>query len=276
MSDHQPDWPQWARITRPAPATVARFAGPVRLGLLLATAFTVVTFVVRLAVVFGVETGGVVGVDHGIYQQAAQRWLGGGFFYYPEQVAGPYEIIQGHVLYPPYALPWLVPGAYLPDVLWWGIPLIVIPAVVVHHRPPLWSWPLIGMLTSMFPSVEIIASGNPGIWIAMFVAIGTIWRPAFALVLLKPSLFLFALPGIRSRGWWIIAISLAIVSLVLLPLTFDYVHVVLNAHGPNASIFYSLRDVPLMLVPLVAWAGARRPVSHAPDSSLATPHAQGA
>jgi len=93
------------------------------------------------------------------------------------------------------------PGAHLPDLLWWGIPLVVVASVVVHHRPPLWAWPMIGLCVATFWSVEIIASGNPGLWIAMFVAIGTVWRPAFALVLLKQSLFLFALPGIRSRGW---------------------------------------------------------------------------
>ncbi len=183
---------------------------------------------------------------------------GDGFFYYPEQITGPYEIVQGHVLYPPAALAWLVPAAYLPDLLWWGIPLAVIAGVVAHHRPPVWAWPFIGLWVATFCSVGIIASGNPGLWIAMFVAIGTVWRPAFALVLLKPSLFLFALPGIRSRGWWVIAAGIAAVSLVLLPMSLDYVHVVLNARGANASILYSIRGtVPLVLVPLIAWATGR-------------------
>ncbi len=214
---------------------------------------TAAAFFVRLWIELHIGPGGVVGVDRGIYRDAALRWVGGGFFYYPEQVAGPYEIVQGHVLYPPFALAWLVPGAYLPDLLWWGIPLVVIAAVVIHHRPPLWAWPMIGLCAATFPSVEIIASGNPGLWIAMFVAIGTLWRPAFALVLLKPSLFVFALPGIQSRGWWVIAAVLAVLSLALLPMSLGYVHVVLNARGGNASILYSLRDVPLMLVPLIAW-----------------------
>ena len=247
------------------PEVPARFRGPVRFGLVLFTIATAVAFFVRLWIELHVGPGGVVGVDRGIYRDAALRWVGGGFFYYPEQVNGPYEIVQGHVLYPPFALAWLVPGAYLPDPLWWGIPPVVIAAVVVHHRPPIWAWPLIGLCAATFPSVEIIASGNPGLWIAMFVAIGTVWRPAFALVLLKPSLFLFALPGIRSRGWWVIAAVLAILSLALLPMSLDYVQVVLNARGGNASIFYSLRDVPLMLVPLIAWATARAGASSSPE-----------
>ena len=265
------NWPEWGRNARPSPATSAQFAGPVRLGLVLFTAATAVAFVVRLWIVFAVETGSVVGVDHGIYQQAAQRWFGGGFFYYPEQLSGPYEIVQGHILYPPVALAWLVPAAYLPDLLWWGIPLVAIAVIVVYHRPPVWAWPLIGLCVATFWSVEIIASGNPGIWIAMFVAVGTVWRPAFALVLLKPSLFVFALPGIRSRGWWVIAAALAVISVMLLPMSLDYVEVVLNTRGANASLLYSIRDVPLMLVPLIAWVAGRHWGSRSPESSLRAP-----
>lgn len=253
------------------PEVPARFAGPVRLGLVLFTIATAVSFFVRLWIVFGVGTGGVVGVDRGIYREAALRWVGDGRFYYPEQISGPYELVQGHVLYPPYALAWLVPAAYLPDLLWWGIPLVVIAAIVVHHRPSIWALPLIGLCAATFSSVEIIASGNPGLWIAMFAAIGTVWRPAFAFVLLKPSLFVFALPGIRSRGWWVIAAGLAVLSLVLLPMSLDYFHVVLNARGGNASILYSIRDVPLMLIPLIAWvaggAGASPPPTALPPVS---------
>jgi hypothetical protein len=235
----------------------------------LVTITTAVAFVARLWIVFAVETGGVVGVDRGIYRDAAQRWATGGFFYYPEQMSGPYEIVQGHILYPPAALAWLVPSAYLPDLLWWGVPIVVIAGIVIYHRPRVWAWPLIGLCVATFSSVEIIASGNPGLWIAMFVAVGTVWRPAFALVLLKPSLFLFALPGIRSRGWWVIAAGLAVVSILLLPMSLDYVQVVLNARGANASILYSIRDVPLMLVPLIAWvAGTFSPLPALPLSSL--------
>jgi len=244
---------QWGWPRHRLPAIPPKFEKPVRLGLMLFTLLTAAVFVVRLQMVFAVADGGVVGVDRGIYQEAVLRWVGGGFFYYPEQVAGPYEILQGHILYPPMALIWLVPGAYLPNVLWWGIPIVTTSAIVVRHRPAAWAWPLIGLCACTFSSVEIIASGNPGIWISMFVAIGTLWRPAFALVLLKPSLFLFALPGIRSRGWWAIATALAIGSLVLLPMSVDYLHVIVNARGPNATILYSLRDVPLMLIPIVAW-----------------------
>jgi hypothetical protein len=195
----------------------------------------------------------VVGLDRGIYHDAALRWLAGGFWFYPEQLAGPYEIIQGHILYPPAALPWLVPGAFLPDLLWWGIPLAGTAAIVVWHRPAAWSWPLMAGCLAYWWSAEIIASGNPTIWIMLFAALGTRWRPAFALVLLKPSLFPFAFLGVRSRGWWLAVAAIAAVSLALLPMWLDYLRVLVNARGPLASIWYSARDVPLVAIPLLAW-----------------------
>jgi hypothetical protein len=231
----------------------------VRLGLALFAGLTAIAFAWRLWVVLSVGDGSVVGVDRGIYREAALRWAGGGFWYYPEQVAGPYTIIQGHVLYPPTALPWLVQAAHLPDVLWWGVPICVIAGIVWHHRPAIWAWPLMGLCVSTFWSVEIIASGNPGLWIAMFVALGTVWRPAFALVVLKPSLAPFALLGVRSRAWWLLLAAVVLVSLALLPMWIDYLGVLLNGRGPLAVAWYSIRDVPLLCVPLVAWVSGARP-----------------
>lgn len=243
-----------------APSRLGRWARPVRLGLALFAALTAIAFTWRLWVVLSVGAGSVVGVDRGIYKEAALRWAGGGFWFYAEQLAGPYTIIQGHVLYPPTALPWLVPAAYLPDALWWGLPICVIAGIVWHHRPAIWAWPVMGLCLSTFWSVEIIASGNPGLWIAMFAALGTVRRPAFALVLLKPSLAPFALLGARSRGWWVLLAAFVAVSLASLPMWIDYVHVLLNGRGPLAVVWYSIRDVPLVSVPLVAWAARARPI----------------
>ena len=60
-----------------------------------------------------------VGVDRAQYHDAAVRMLSEGTWYVPEQVQGAYEIGKGHVFYPPIALFWLVPAAFLPDALWW-------------------------------------------------------------------------------------------------------------------------------------------------------------
>jgi hypothetical protein len=254
-----------------APSRLGRWAHPVRLGLALFTALTAIAFFWRLWVVLSVGEGSVVGVDRGIYREAVLRWAGGGFWYYPEQVAGPYTIIQGHVLYPPTSLVWLAPAAFLPDALWWGLPICVIAGIVWHHRPAIWAWPVMGLCLSTFWSVEIIASGNPGLWIAMFAALGTVWRPAFALVLLKPSLTPIALLGARSRGWWALLAALVLVSLALLPMWVDYLHVLLNGRGPLAVAWYSIRDVPLVAVPLVAWAARARPAGIDATGSGAIP-----
>jgi hypothetical protein len=200
----------------------------------------------------------LVGIDRGIYREAALRWLGGRWWFYPEQVAGPYEILTGHVLYPPAALIWFAPAALLPDLLWWVIPIGVTIAIVARHRPAPWTWPVMAACLAYGWTAQIIISGNPSLWIMASVAVGTIWRPAFALVLLKPSLFPLALIGVRSRGWWGVAATLVAVSLVLLPLTIEYAHVLLNARGPIASVLYSIRDIPLVAIPLIAWAGRQR------------------
>lgn len=254
-----------------APARLGRWARPVRLGLALFAVLTVIAFAGRVWIVLSVGTGSVVGVDRGIYREAALRWANGGSWYYPEQMAGPYTIVQGHVLYPPTALPWLVPAAHLPDALWWGLPICVIATIVWHHRPAIWAWPVMGLCLSTFWSVEIIASGNPGLWIAMFAALGTVWRPAFALVLLKPSLAPFALLGVRSRGWWVLVAALALVSLVFLLMWIDYVRVLLNSRGPTAVAWYSIRDVPLLAIPLVAWAASTRRVGAEAGAPVAAP-----
>jgi hypothetical protein len=201
----------------------------------------------------------VAGVDRALYRDAALRWLDDGLWYRAEQVAGPYEIVMGHILYPPTALVlWFVPAAFLPDALWWAIPLTVTAAVIWQHRPAPWSWPLMAACLAFPWSAVLVASGNPTIWIAMFIAVGTLWRPAFALVLLKPSLFPFAFLGMRSRGWWFAVAGIAVLSLAMLPMWVDYIRVLVNARGSMASIWYSARDVPLLVMPLVAWAASRR------------------
>jgi hypothetical protein len=128
-----------------------------------------------------------------------------------------------------------------------------------------------GLCLSTFWSVEIIASGNPGLWIAMFAALGTVWRPAFALVLLKPSLAPFALFGVRSRGWWVLLAAVVLVSLAFLPMWIDYLHVLLNGRGPLAVAWYSIRDVPLVAIPLVAWAASTRRVGVEASAPGGTP-----
>ena len=108
-------------------------------------------------------------------------------------------------------------------------------------------------------------SGNPDLWLAAALAVSVYWNPAAAFVLLKPSVFPFALIGWRRREWWAIAGIFAVVSLLLLPQTLDWLSVVQNGQGGlRSGLIYSYQDVPLLIVPLLAWAGSSRAGSLGP------------
>jgi hypothetical protein len=241
-------------LSLPGPDAAARIGLRVAFGALL-------VWVIGLALAFAVtpNIGPAAGTgDHATYMAATQRWLAGGSFYQPYQLTGPYLVDKVEILYPPTILPLLVVFSFLPTALWWIVPLAIIGAVVLHWRPTLLGWT--GILACMaIPSTfGAIAYGNPEMWIAAFVALGTVYGWPAVLVALKPTLAPFMLLGIRRRSWWLAAGLLALVSVAFLPLWFDYLRVVLNARGPLVSLFYSLHDVPLLLIPLVAWRATAR------------------
>ena len=235
---------------------VTRWGRPVALGL---SVLGLVVFAFWFALLLAhADYRWVVGIDRAIYRDAALRWLGGGAWYLPDQLAGPYPILVGHVLYPPVALLWFIPAAFLPDLLWWAIPIGTVAWVVARHRPALWAWPVMAACLAYNWTPQIIVAGNPSMWIAAAIAAGTLGRPAFAFVLLKPSLFPLALLGVRSRGWWISVVAVTALSLLTLPMMLDYLRALLNARGPLATILYSARDLPMLAIPLIAWAGRGR------------------
>lgn len=198
------------------------------------------------------------GMDSRTYLDATRRWLGGGPFYLPTQLAGPYQIEYGVVLYPPVALLLFVPFAFLPAVLWSAIPAAIMAAVIWHHRPSAWACTIILACLALSPETQTLYwFGTPTIWMGAFLALSTIWGWPGVLVMLKPAIFPFALLGIRDRRWWVAAGVLTIVSLVFLPMWFDWFHVLLNARGPRANVLYAIGDVPPLAMPLVAWAGRR-------------------
>jgi hypothetical protein len=202
-----------------------------------------------------------IGGDYTIYMDAARRWLAGGSFFAPYQFAGPYELVAPAVLYPPTILALLVPFTLLPAVLWWVIPIGLIAGIVVSWQPARWAWPLIVLCLLWGQTGAILVNGTPTLWIAAFVALGTRWPLASALVMLKPSVFPFALTGLRDRRWWLVGIALAALSLPLLPLWEQWIAVLRNGTGERASVLYSLADAPLLALPLIArWATtAKRP-----------------
>ena len=198
----------------------------------------------------------VWGCDLTLYQQAVRSWFGGAAPYAHYQLAGPYVVETGAILYPPITLVLLAPSLLLPLPFWLLAPLVITGAVIYRLRPQPWAMLAIGFCFLYRPSYELIMAGNPVIWLMAALATAIHWRPAAALVLLKPSLFPFALVGIRSRGWWLIVGLFALVSLALLPQTLDWLTAVINGRGPRSGLLYSYHDVPLLSVPYIAWLGS--------------------
>lgn len=227
-----------------------------------------------LAVVIGVLAGiefvvigakvvnltGALGVDFHQYQDHARRWLAGDGFYLPAQLSGPYSVWDLlPPLYPPTFLLLIVPFLWLPEILWWAIPAVVVVYCLVRLRPAWWSWPLLAACVIWPRTLEIIWYGNPAWWVAAAVAAGTIWPWAAPFALLKPTLAPLALVNVNHRSWWGGLGAFVLLSVLFGSMWFDYAAAIRNA--TDLGLTYSLRDVPLVLVPVIAWWARDR--SHA-------------
>ena len=193
---------------------------------------------------------GYGGIDYTLYMEATRRWLAGGSFFQPYQLEGAYAIQMGDVLYPPNALPLFVAFTVLPAVLWWAIPLGTTAAAIWRMRPAPVAWPFMALCVFWPPMVARTVAGNPVMWVMAAVALGFVVRWAFVGVLLKPSLFPFALLGIRSRGWWIALALWVVVSIPFGAMWLDWVQAVTNSTG--GGLLYSMQDVPILLLPVIA------------------------
>jgi hypothetical protein len=208
------------------------------------------------------------GFDFHLNVEAGRRLLETGTPYLPFQLAGPFVIGDGAILYPPTAFFLLVPFLWLPAVLWWAIPIAGLAYGLWWHRPPVWAWVVIVSLLALPKTLNVYVFGNPSMWIAAAVAAGTVWRWPFVFAFFKPTFIPIALLGVRGRRWWVGVVVIGAASLVFLPVWFDWFTVVRNS---DVSPLYNLPTVPLMLTPLVAWAtGRARPdwlarLSHATD-----------
>jgi len=219
--------------------------------------FLYVASVVQVAFVFAPVIGHPIpfGGDLDIYLRATQRFLEGGSFYPLEQLAGPYQIATGVILYPPTTIPLFAAFTVLPGVLWWAIPVAITAFVVARFRPSALGWAIIAVSLTYANSIGLLVHGNPAMWAAAAIALATRQRWVAAFVLLKPSLAPLAAIGIRDPRWWVVVGVCAIASLAFLPLWNDYLVALTNLRG--VGIDYSLGDVPLVVVPLVAWATRR-------------------
>ena len=206
-----------------------------------------------------------VGSDYNLYMDATRRWLGGGAFYLPVQLAGQYSDAIRPILYPPQALALFVPFTLLPEALWFGIPIGLTCWSIAWHRPTAWGWAAILAIVAAVPLLFLpYVAGTPTIWIVAFFALGTRWPVAAAFVLLKPTLAPFAFIGIHDRRFWGVAAILLALGVASLPMTLDWVTVVTNLGGQNAGVLHSAENLPLLAVVLIAWLTGR----HAPDWTM--------
>jgi hypothetical protein len=197
-----------------------------------------------------------IGVDYHLYMETATRWLAGGPYFQADQLAGPYPISAGDILYPPVALLLFVPFSFLPGVLWWALPATAIAWCLRCLRPARVVWPLL-VACAVWPTTPLkVLTGNPVIWAVAALALGVVYAWPSVLVLIKPSLFPFALFGARRRRWWLALGIFVAVSLPFGSLWIDWFHSMLNSQG--GGIAYSSLEIPMLAFPIIAWLGRRR------------------
>ncbi len=194
--------------------------------------------------------------DLNIYTQATERLFSGGSWYLDRQLGGPYPILGGDVLYPPVTALFFAFWLVLPFPIYLATPIVVTAWLIRSWAPSVWTWPMIA-LGIVWPFTLLkTTSGNPNVWVMMVIALGLRYRWPGALILLKPSFFPFLLIGIRTRGWWIAAALIAGLSLLFLAPTLAYPRVILDSRGDG--LLYSLIDLPIVAIPVVAWLGRTR------------------
>jgi hypothetical protein len=196
---------------------------------------------------------GQIGVDYRLYMDTATRWLNGGPYFQPYQLAGPYQISAGDILYPPVALLLFIPSTFLPAILWWLIPAAAVAWCLARLRPRPIVWPWL-MACAAWPTMPLkIVTGNPVIWAVAALALGVVYAWPSVLVLIKPSLFPFALFGAWRRRWWVGLAAFVVISLPFGSLWIDWLHSILNSQG--GGLAYSSLEIPMLAFPLVAWLG---------------------
>ena len=201
--------------------------------------------------------GRFYGQDLMMYLQAADRWLHGGDFYHAYQLAGPYGVAFGDVLYPPFSLALFIPFTVIPVPFWWAIPVALVGSSIWRLRPA--PWALLAIVACLWwpDTMFRIILGNPVLWVVAFLALGTT-RPFFSpFALVKFTLAPAALLNVRKPAWWVGLAVLGVVSLLFLPLWPNYVTALANLRV-DSEWAYSIRELPMISIPWMAWLGRRR------------------
>ena len=199
-----------------------------------------------------------IGYDYAFYRDVGARWLADGSYYLSHQTAGPYSFTtMVDVLYPPTALFLFVPFAVLPPILLVGGPfdgrwvcrlgLSTCPPGGGAYAPP-----------------PLLAEGDKQFHVWKYGYLdGRRSRRRVSLGLASPVLDPEAntrhLRSSRAaaRPWRLGLAALVGVSLLQLPLWFDYLTAMRNL---SIRADYSLVSIPLLMLPIVAWAGRSRTV----------------
>jgi len=204
--------------------------------------------------------------DYIFYVELAQRFLRDGTLYGDRQLTGHSYTVLVNIdnIYPPPSIALFIPFAFLPAVLWWLIPLGVLAYTVWRLKPARWTWPLLAVCLVWPRTIGSLVVGNSDIWSAALVAGGILWGWPGALGLFKPAFGPFALAGARRRSWWVAAGFFTAWSAILWPYWGQYLVVASNWDVP---ITRSIANIPLLLLPVIAWLGRSR-TRHSPSNGL--------
>lgn len=198
-----------------------------------------------------------IAIDYNLYIGATRGFFETGTYYLPSQLQGPYPADPGVILYPPTFILVMAPFLVLPWWTYWLLPIAATAVVVVRHRPAITAWPYLAICL-WFPSTIVnIVAGNPILLFMGALSLATIWYWPAVLVFLKPSLFPFAFFGAWKRSWWIALAVLVVVGLPFGSMWIDYARVLLDARH-ELGLLYNVFQVPLLLIPLIAWMGRTR------------------
>lgn len=188
----------------------------------------------------------------GGYLPGAQRFLDTGSPYTADQLAGPWTIGVHTFIHPPAALALFLPFLVLPLALWWAVPLGLTAYAVWRLRPAPWAWPVMALCLCWPRSTGALLTGNSDMWAMAAVAAGAVWGWPVALLAIKPTFAPLALVGVRCRSTWLAAAAGLAFMAVTLPLWVQWWTAIGNA---GLGWGYSLLNLPLVLLPAVAWLG---------------------
>jgi hypothetical protein len=198
-----------------------------------------------------------IAIDYNLSVEATQRFLSGGGYYLPYQVAAPYDATPGVILYPPSFIVVMLPFLVLPWPFYWALPIAAVAWGIWFHRPRIPWWPVIALCLWWPGTLITLVAGNPVLLFTGAMALATIWYWPAVWIFLKPSLFPFAFFGVWKRSWWMGLAAFVLIAIPFAAMWIDYVHVLLNARH-ELGLLYNFGQAPTLALPLAVWAGRRR------------------